>query len=439
MDIETDLKLAFETLKAKKGIYDKLWNYYDGNQPLRYSSSRLKEIFKSLDAKFTQNWCEVVVDSVLERQYLRQFVVPNDEQATKQANELFEALEMDLDADDVHLCALVTGEAFVVAWLHEGGVPEIYYNDSRLIHAFYEEENPRNLRMAAKWWVSNKKTYLRLFYPDVVVDFEADTHEPTQAGAFKEIAHEPHTQGRVPVWHFRRERRAIKSELSPSVLDTQDAINKLFADMMVSGEFGAFRQRYVISNAELGVLKNAPNEIWDLPAGDGLSQPTTVGEFSETNLTNYMNSMQSLASSIGKMTRTPASYFWLGARSDPSGEALMAMEGPLNKKTEKYNRRHALVWEKLMQHLTGVAEIRAVYADPRTVQPLTQAQTRQANTTAGLPLRTQLRAEGWTQSALEQMEADKQAEVAAQQTAIGNALLAAEREFAQNGEGVTDG
>ena len=43
------------------------------------------------------------------------------------------------------------------------------------------------------------------------------------------------------------------------VMSNQDAINKLLADMMVAAEFGAFRQRYIISQVDPGSLKNAPN------------------------------------------------------------------------------------------------------------------------------------------------------------------------------------
>ncbi len=45
------------------------------------------------------------------------------------------------------------------------------------------------------------------------------------------------------------------------------------------GDFGSFPQRYIISNAEIGKLENAPNEIWAIPAGDGVGQQTSVGQF----------------------------------------------------------------------------------------------------------------------------------------------------------------
>lgn len=454
----TDLELAYRALSEKAPIYDRLWHYYDGNQPLRYSTDRLKEVFRTINARFTQNWCEVVVETVLERLNLTQFVVHNNATASKQLTDWFETSEMHLDADDVELCAMVTGESFVIIWpTEQGDELEAFYNDSRLCHVIYQAESPRQMRMAAKWWIEDAETAdgrgkirLTLYYPDRLEYYisnklakdvrEAKQFEPfpVEGGLGEYGNHAPNPFGTIPVFHFRRERRAIKSELAPSVLDVQDAINKLFSDMMVSAEFGAFKQRYVISQADVGVLKNAPGEIWDIPAGDGMGQDTQVGEFSETSLNNFMQSMEQLSVSIAKMTRTPQSYFFLGARSDPSGEALIAMESPLNKKCSKYIRRFGVEWQRLAAFVAqyeGIdlagGKIRAVYEDPRTVQPFTQAQTRQTNVNAGIPLTTQLRNEGWTDAEIEQMATDRQAEAAQQESTMATALLNAQRRLNQ--------
>jgi len=441
----TDLERAYKALSNKTIIYDTLWEYYDGVQPLRYSTERLKDVFKNISARFTLNWCAVVVDSVLERMVLKQFQVANDEMATRALGQWWKDSGMYLEDDDVHLCAMVTGESFVIGWQNEDGGVEAFYNDSRLVHAFYDPSQPRQMRMAAKWWTQDDGTMrLTLYYPDRLEYYgtKAKADKVKSAAAFLPLdeleaeaaAEAENPFGQIPVFHFRRERRAIKSEMTPSVLDVQDAINKLFSDMMVSSEFGAFKQRYVISNADIGTLKNAPNVIWDLPAGDGLGQATSVGEFSETGLGNFMSSMQALASSIAKISRTPQSYFWLGARADPSGEALIAMEGQLNKKVAKYNERFAAEWERLARFVSG-QQTQAIYEDPRTVQPLTQAQTRQTNVNAGIPLKTQLRQEGWSPQDLEQLDADQMAEQMAQQNSLAAAMLNAQREFDQEDGG----
>jgi len=62
-------------LQAKRLYYDKLFRYYDGDQPLVYASKRLEEIFQALDAYFAENWCSVVIDAVRDRINLRMIEV----------------------------------------------------------------------------------------------------------------------------------------------------------------------------------------------------------------------------------------------------------------------------------------------------------------------------------------------------------------------------
>ena len=71
-------------------------------------------------------------------------------------------------ADDAHLDALITTEAFEIVWPDEvTGDAVAYQNDSRSCHVFYEANNPRRARLAAKWWVGDDKRYhLNLYYPD---------------------------------------------------------------------------------------------------------------------------------------------------------------------------------------------------------------------------------------------------------------------------------
>jgi hypothetical protein len=217
-------------------------------------------------------------------------------------------------------------------------------------------------------------------------------------------------------------------------------VNKLLIDMMVAAEYGAFKQRYVISNAEnLGQMKNAPNEVWDLPAGDGLGQGTAVGEFSANELRNYFEAIDKLALAIGIITRTPKHYFFAQS-GDISGEALIALEAPLNKKCEARIERFSPAWRKAAAFMLKVAgvegdqtQVKPVFERPQTVQPLTQSQARNFDVSSGVPLRTVLRREGWDEPELEEMEADREAEAASSQEGLGCALVEAQRRVDQGG------
>jgi hypothetical protein len=430
----TDLERAYAALAGKAATYDALWDYYDGQQPLIYSAARLREIFKNINARFAENWCAVVIDAMLERIDLERFHVPGNEAAEKALNTIYEATQLDLDGEDAHLATLVTGEGFVIAWREAAGPITAYYNDPRLCAAFYDADQPRLLTYAAKWWIGDDdRRHITLYYADRLEYYvsrgKASDTSSAQSFISGELDRAVNPFGMIPVFHLRRTRRAIKSELQ-NVIEPQNAVNKLLADMMIAAEFGAMRQRYIISQSDPGDMANAPNINWWVPAGDGVGQQSTVGQFEATDLSNYLNAMDRITQALAIISRTPKHYFFAEG-GDPSGEALMTMEAPLHHKCEKFIAALEPVWQQIGAFLLALdgqpvpaSEIAPEFAEVRTVQPRTQAEIREINVRAGLPLVTQLRDEGWTPQELDELAQDQQAEGVAS-GALGAGLLTA--------------
>jgi len=441
----TDLQRAWEAIAAKNKPYTDYFGYYDGVHPLMYTNSRLKEIFENLDARFTENWCAVVIDACNEKINLSGFKTTD---ATAQAalTELYAANELATESDELHEASQVIGEAFLVVWPSEDGEPAAYLNDPRLCHVFYDNENPRQATFAAKRWVdADGKWRVTLYYPDRLEYYitRGDAKNITSYKAL--ISLEPeiatNTYGKIPVFHFRIKKRLTKSDLE-NVVPIQNGINKLLTDMMVAAEYGAFKQRWIISNADgLGKLRNAPNEVWTIPSGDTQGQGTSVGQFEATDLANYLNAIDRLASAIAVITRTPKHYLF-SQGGDPSGEALIAMEAPLNRKAQDRIDRFTATWQQaaaFMLQIMGITvkpqDITPLFDKPETVQPMTQAQVRQATVAAGVPLKTSLRWEGRSEEEIKAMEKDKQEEQTQQAAMLGQELARAQRQFDQGNNG----
>jgi hypothetical protein len=287
--------------------------------------------------------------------------------------------------------------------------------------------------MAAKMWVDDAGRYrMTLYYPDrleyYITDakaadvtgygsFHLNTDEGAEGVAVNEF-------GQIPVFHFRLGTRGYKGDLK-DVIPIQNGVNKLLTDMMVAAEYGAFQQRWIISNADLGKLKNAPNEIWNIPAGDGVGQQTSVGAFPATPLENFLKAIEHLAHDISRISRTPKHYFYSSGDS-PSGEALIAMEAPLNKKAKDRIERFEPVWKQAMAFALMVGgrqvdpkEIIPVWDSVATIQPRTQSEIRLFDVQAGIPLITSLRREGWSDEEIDQMIQDKET----MQKILGDSLL----------------
>ena len=438
----TDLQIAVTALTWKKTHYDTLYAYAAGNQPLVYSSSKLKEVFHGLDARFIVNICAVVVNATLDRLSLRALQVSANEQADDVLQAVREASGLIDDEYSIHEDVCITGEGFVLAWRDaETGAIEAFRNDPRLCHAEYDGANPRVMRFAAKWWEGDGAIRLNLYYPDRIEYYatnrEYKAGETPTDNAFQPWGDEPvavNEWGVIPVFHFRSNRTRPKSLLDDA-LPIQDMVNKLISDCLLTSEFMAFPQRYVISQAGISNLQNNPNAIWDLVAADKDAQATSAGQFPAADLSNYLQVIDNLLTKLGIITSTPKHFFYAQG-GDPSGEALIAMEAPLNRKVQQLQATLAPTWRALAAFLLLLAgvnvpsrEIWAQYEPSETVQPRTLAEIRELTVRAGVPLRTALRDEGWDDADIAQMDADAQAERVAQANYASAVLGAAQRQF----------
>lgn len=435
----TDIERAVETLKAKQPRYDTRWRYYDGDQPIRWAADRLKDIFENRSTRFVANWCSVVVDSVLDKMELAGFSVAENDALTERLNDLYTVTtRLSTDEDAIERAALVTGESFVIAWRdNEEGITA-YYNDPRVCHVWYQADNPRKKRYAAKWWQDDDGMwFINLYYTDRIEKYQGkrtdrNSTNDVQAKAFELVEDMPNPYGIIPVFHLTRDRYLLMGELE-NIIPLQDMINKLLGDMMVAAEFGAFQQRWAITNADLSALKNNPKEIWEVPAAGPGDQPTSLGQFDATSLDNYLGAINNLMTQLAIISRTPKHYLYAQG-GDPSGEALIAMESPLNRKVAQYQEGLGLGWREVASFLLLLdgaqvpeTDISIQWAPSATVQPKTQAEIRQLDIAAGIPLETALRREGWSQPEIDQLAEDR----ANEQATTGNVGAELLRAFEQ--------
>jgi hypothetical protein len=418
-----DLKIVYEALTAKQSRHNELWNYYDGKHRMKWTNEKLQEIFRNENLVACENWCSVIVDAPNDRIQLERMDVPDNEQASTRLTEIITETQLDLDQDSVHLDAILTGEAYVIAWKREDGTIEAYYNDARNVTAVYEADRPDMMRVAGKWWVDDaKRRRITLYYPDKIEYWRSTNEVQNQSCTFSAGHWQRFTDdeadgigenpfGQIPVFHFRSDRRS--TSCLQNAISLQDTVNKTLADMMVCSEFGAYPQRWMIAHVDgEGQLPYGPGRTLALPPADKDTQPVSVGTFEAANLANFTGVIDNLAQAMAVISRTPKHYFWAQG-GVPSGEALIAMEAPLNKRVERYIKRFRAIWDRLgrfllvLDGLGDVEKVESVFADHRTVQPIMEATIRKTNVDAGVPLRTQLRDEGWSEDQLDQMEADK--------------------------------
>lgn len=297
---------------------------------------------------------------------------------------------------------------------------EIFFNDARMCHMFYKANQPNKKRMAAKLYQDDEGfTRLTLYYDDHFEHYRSrkSYNMGSLCPSYKflepdpEMPQEDNAFDKLPVFHWSLSRTTRKRDLGPSEISMQDAINKLLTDMMVSSEFNSFVQRVIISKSDPGNMPNESGTNWWLPASDD-GQNTEVKELGGRDLNGYLNGIDKLATSLAIISRTPKHYFFVQG-GDPSGEALIALEAPLNKKVKKRQGRCGVEWQAFAQfllELEGIEiernQIAPTWEPAETIQPKTQAEITQLDVTAGMPLLTSKRRQGWSQSDIKQLADD---------------------------------
>lgn len=419
-NVNPDVALLVKTLNDKRRSHTLLWEYYLGSYKLKWSSQRLREVFKSFDVIFQENWCDVVITSMIERvQFLRYSI--EEKQANELLNNIVKDLDLVLDTEEVHEEVAVVGESYIVAGIEEDGELSVYHNDARMMHAFYEPSSPKKMRMAGKVWPDdNGSLRMTLYYPDRIEYYSHKKSDTLPVDGWERYISDQTLEGalvneygQIPVFHFKRGEQ-IKSELH-NIMNIQDMVNKLVSDMMVTSEFAAMPQRYIISQTEYdGKVPYGPESTLEIPAGDGEGQPTSVGVFPAADMENFIKTLESAINAIAVISRTPKHYF-MTQGGELSGEALIAMEAPLNKKASRFIQRMVPAWRNLGKFLLTLSEgslqegsrIEVVFDRVETVQPLTEAMVITQNIQSGIPLITQLRKLGWSEEELEALETDQ--------------------------------
>lgn len=420
-----DLKLAVAELTDAATSLTPYLDYYEGRQPLRYASDRLENIFRDrLNYAFVANWCELIADAVYDRLEIESLATDSDT-ATDQLQTWWGRSGMELEAESITRWALVYGEAMAIVWPGEDGAPVCHYNDPRNTRVFYAADDPRRKSHAVKWWSEPDGTRLNLYYADRIEKYRAPRKDTRSWQRFELLPDEgviENPYGEVPVFHFTTRRPAGRSEIH-SAIPFQDSINKLFADMMVAAEYGAFPQRYVISEMDFqnGELRNGPGNIWPFPPG------TSVGQFSSSDLRNYMDAMAHLANDCAAITRTPRHYL-NPQGGDPSGEALKTAESALIKKVKERQAMFGATWSDLLSFVLRVLGIdepvypRVVWEAPEFSQEYTEGQTDALYAQMGVPLEVLLERRGWTSEELQRLR-EVQQEQQVQRADLGAALL----------------
>lgn len=365
-------------LMARVGQTKKFQDYYDGNQPLTFVTSKYREQFGKMLAAVCDNWMALVVDAVEERLHVEGFRIGDEIDGDADAWEMWQRAHLDADSELVHNSALVLGEAGVLVWYdQESDGPEITVESALQVLVAYEAGSRRKRSAAIKMWLDDwtGRLFANVYLPDAVWPFatktsqdagnpwvsEGDSYRQQFASnvssgfAWEPLADPiPNPLGVVPIVPIINRPQLLgrgRSEIQ-EITSTQDQINKLVADMLVASEYTAFPQRWATGveipvddeGNELEPFKAAADRLWHVPHDEA-----KFGDFTASDLSTYVKAIENRVQSLASRSRTPPHYLLGQSGTFPSGESLKATETGLIAKTKSRMRHFGEGWEEVIR------------------------------------------------------------------------------------------
>ncbi|NYI06065.1 phage portal protein [Allostreptomyces psammosilenae] len=369
----------------------RVWSdYYDGKQPLKFTSPEFATQTGGIFDGFADNWCQVIPDVTVERLMPMAFRL-EDGTLDKAAWRSWRRNECDVEISLALLEALITGRSYALVWKPDGVQTEITFHDASRAVVEYVPGKRRVRAAGLVIWVENDRERATLFLPDRVYWFSRDIGRAgmpahpsdwtfVSSGAAwmleREMSNPLRSVPLVALENRSRLNGKPKSEIA-SVVPLQDAMNALWAHLLTGSDEIALPARAV-----LGMLRptreilDANGEVVgeeDLPIGKfrsnrllWLESPDArIAEFSAADLTNYTAVIEVVVRHVAAQTRTPPSYL-TGQMVNISADALIASEAGLVSKVEEGQRffgagiREVMRLDALADGDTGRAEALAL-------------------------------------------------------------------------------
>lgn len=369
---EAILRSEIQLLAQDLPTLNKYRDYYDGEQYLAYGTERFQDAFGSAFTGLVDNWCQVVVDAVLDKMGVIGLRIPGQESL---ADRVWRALlenDIDEEQEELHEGVMVEGRAYAIVWPDPVFGARFDWQPAQQVRIKYADDDDRVPVWAIKRWITSAGvSRVNLYYADRIEKWRGtdEAHNRSDRTMIPSILPSaglepfrvpnepwplPNPFGEVPVIEFdNRKGSEIKT-----VIPQQDAVNYLLTSGFGAAEFNALRQRVFMGNFSEpeGGWENTPGRVWQVPDAldaDGKPINSRMGEFSATDLSPYRSLIEMTLQHMALTTKTPVRMFFQsdrGGRGDaPSGEALRVEDQPLIDKVQAKQARLGNAWYRTVR------------------------------------------------------------------------------------------
>lgn len=383
-----DKKLALEIPEL-----DRNDRYFEGEQPLKYMAKAMEDEIGDRVYQLIINILAYGAEAYENRLDVEGFRYRGTASSDEDLWAIWQANGLDEQAQQAHLDSLILSRTYAIVGAGDSDDdPPLVTVESPF--QVFAERDPRTRRVSAaiKRWEegegNDKIQRATLYLPNSTESFAFHKKEWWSTGPADE-----HELGRVPVVPLVNKPRILrpdgKSEFA-DVIGIADALNKMATDMMISGEYHAMPRRWVTGlTADDFVDKDGnPIGVWSRDAGRlwaSESDKTKFGQFTETDLSVFHNSIKLLIQIGSQLLALPPHYNSFVGENPTSADAIRSSETQLVKRVERKHTYLGGAWEDVQRLVlriqTGVWDKAALGLETQWRDPSTPTEAQKADAT----------------------------------------------------------
>jgi hypothetical protein len=375
--IDRRLEKGLNALEAARADLDLYSRYYRGDHDTPYMPRNARAEYRQLAESATSAWLRLVVDAIAERLRLDGIRGRGDASGDLEAWRILESNRMAAVQSRVYTESLKLGTALIGVWPNpaDPATPVVRGESPLRVHVARDAQDFSPLWAVKKWAAELPDG--RVLEHAYLYDAARVQRYQRDSGAGQWVLRDalPNPLGAVPFVSFDNDPDLLgrhQSELAP-LLPIQQRINATNLHMQLAMTYSAYRQRWATGLAipedddgnPVEPFNSSVDRLWVAESSD-----TTFGEFSESNLANYVAVLDALVRQLSAISQVPAHYL-LGQMVNLSGDAIKAAEAGLVSKVRAKQLVLGEAWSRVLDLVAragGAVQTpcEPVWADPET-------------------------------------------------------------------------
>jgi hypothetical protein len=362
---------------------DRVDKYFEGEQPLKYMAQAMQSEIGDRVSQLVLNWLRFGAEAYENRLDVEGFRYRGQSSSDDELWRIWQANGLDEQSQQAHLDALVLGRSYVIVGAADDDTGDPIVTVESPFQVFAERD-PRTRRVSAaikRWQDGEGKDAVQratLYLPNSTQSFIS-----TKDGWAAEGEEDQHGLGVVPVVPLVNRPRILRPDgLSEfqDVIPVADAANKMATDMMVSAEYHAMPRRWAVglSANDFVDANGNPISVWSRDTGTlwgSENKDVKFGQFEESDLTVFHNSIKLLAQLASQMLALPPHYLSFVGDNPASADAIRSSETQLVKRVERKHTYFGGSWEDVQRLVLRIKSgawdeqaktLETVWRDPST-------------------------------------------------------------------------